>query len=258
VFTLRLAIRREGRIPDTAVLPDPARPELVALVHPGAPADPSAALLELAGAVTHRHTNRRPFRPAVVPADIVEELREAAGHEGARLAVVDQTGRTMIAGLGRVAEQRLRARGGYHAELERWTRPTAGRRDGIPPTAVGPWDALERLPIRDFGLVHPQPGQRAEQFEAYPTIAVLRTPGDDPADWVRAGQALQRVLLAATRRHLATTPISQPVEIAAIREAISDIRAGWWAQMVIRLGYGAPSAATPRRPLIEILEEAAA
>jgi nitroreductase len=255
VFTLRLAIRREGRIPSADILPDPARPDLVALVRTGAPAEPSTAALELAEAIAHRHTNRRPFRPAVVPADVVEELRAAAEREGAGLTVAGPAERTIITGLARAAEQRLRARGEYRAELERWTRPEPGRRDGIPPLAVGPWDALERLPMRDFGLVHPQPRRRAEAFEPYPTIVVLTTPGDGPADWVRAGQALQRVLLTATRRHLATTPISQPVEIPAIREALSNARAGRWAQMVIRLGYGAPAAATPRRPLTQILPE---
>jgi nitroreductase len=258
LFTLRVAIRREGRIPAVTLLPDPARPDLIATVRPGEAAEPSAALLGLAGAITRRHTNRRPFQPFVVPADVVEELQTAAEHEGAALHVANHAVRTMVAGLGRVAEERLRASGGYHAELERWTRPVAGRRDGIPPTAFGPWDALERLPVRDFGLVHPQPWQHAEQFEPYPTIAVLTTTGDEPADWVRAGQALQRVLLTATRRHLATTPISQPVEIPAIREQLSDVRGGRWAQMVIRLGYGVPAAATPRRPLADILEETTA
>jgi nitroreductase len=255
VFTLSLAIRREGRIPSVAVLPDPARPDLVATVRPGDPEPPSAAALELADAIAHRHTNRHPFRDVVVPADIIDELRVAARHEGAVLSIAGRAVRTVIAGLGRVAEERLRARGGYYAELERWTRPAADRRDGIPPLAIGPWDALERLPVRDFGLVHPQPRRRGEPFETFPTIAVLCTPGDEPADWVAAGQALQRVLLTATRRHLATTPISQPVEIPSIREALSGRGR---AQMVIRIGYGGPAAATPRRPLAQILQEAPA
>jgi hypothetical protein len=45
VFTLRLAIRCEGRIPAVEIFPDPARPDLVALVRPGTPAQPSAASL---------------------------------------------------------------------------------------------------------------------------------------------------------------------------------------------------------------------
>jgi hypothetical protein len=67
---------------------------------------------------------------------------------------------------------------------------------------------------------------------------VRATAGDRAHDWVAAGQALQRVLLMATDLHLATTPISQPIEIPAIRELLTIT--GGWAQMILRLGYGRP------------------
>ena len=251
VFTLRLAIRHEGWIPDLAILPEPGDSDLVARVRPGRAAAPSARTEALAEAVARRHTNRRPFTPGVLPADVIEQLAEAAAHEGAAFTIAGAVSRDVILGLGRAAERQLRAQGGYRAELGRWTRRRPAHHDGVPPAAVGPWDALERLPMRDFGLLQPQPA--AEPFEAHPTIGVLATGGDAPIDWVRSGQALQRVLLAATRLSVATTPISQPVEIPAIRELLGDDSAGRWAQMVVRLGYGAPAAATPRRPLAEVL-----
>src|SRR5262249_17693357 len=117
IFNLRLAIRREGRIPYATVLPDPERPDLIAVVRPGLAAAPPTAALGLADAINRRHTNRRPFRAAVVPADVLDELRVAAEHEGAVLTVADHNVRTIITGLGRVAEKRLRDRGGYYAEL---------------------------------------------------------------------------------------------------------------------------------------------
>jgi len=256
VFTLRAAIRGAGWIPTLSLFPEPGPSDLVARVGLDRPADPSPAARDLAAAIPRRHTNRRPFTAAVVRAHVIEELREAAAHEGATLTLAGPASRVTITALARTAERRLQASGGYYAELGRWTRPAPGRRDGIPPAAVGPWDALERLPMRDFGLVHPQPSRRGERFEAYPTIALLTTDGDGPAEWVRAGQALQRVLLVATRLHLATTPISQAVEIPSIRDVLSDGRRGRWAQMLVRLGYGAPAPATPRRPLADVLSSA--
>ena len=258
VFTLRAAMRGEGWIPAVSLLPDPGSLDLVARVRPDRPESPSPAAKRLAAAIGQRHTNRGPFTAAAVAAHAIEDLRAAAEHEGATLTVAGPASRTTIIGLGRLAEQRLRAGGGYFAELGRWTRPAPGRRDGIPAVAIGPWDALERLPLRDFGLVHPQPSRRLERFEAYPTIAVLTTQGDQPADWLRAGQALQRVLLVATGLHLATTPISQPVEVPTVRQVLSDPRRGRWAQMVVRLGYGQPAPATPRRLLDDVLREAPA
>src|SRR5262249_41558083 len=139
------------------------------------------------------------------------------------------------------------------AELTEWTLPAPGRRDGIPPQAFGPWAALETLPLRDFGLTQPQLHRRDEQFEPYPTILLLCTTGDTAEQWVRAGQALQRVLLVATVRGLAATPMSQPLEIPALRQLCTDTGTDRWAQVILRVGYGQPSAATPRRPLADVL-----
>jgi hypothetical protein len=238
------------------LLPDPDVPDLVARIRTDRATTPSAQVEALATAITARHTNRQPFAEAVVPADSMEQLVTAAAKERAILTPADAASREVIIGLAQAAEARLRARGGYRAELGRWTRPRAHRHDGIPPYSTGPWDALEHMPLRDFGLVHRQPASRSERFEAHPTIAVLATDGDGPRQWIQAGQALQRVLLTATRLRLATTPISQPVELPAARELLTDTTAGRWAQMIIRLGYAPPAPPTPRRPLTDILDRA--
>ncbi|MFC7530107.1 hypothetical protein [Actinoplanes sp. GCM10030250] len=170
------------------------------------------------------------------------------------MTVASPAGRNAIIALSQAADRRQRATGGYRAELARWTIHRIAHRDGVPPTAIGPWDALETMPIRDFGLLQPQLNRPTEAFEPYPSIMVLATAGDDAAAWLTAGQALQRVLLTATWHNLATTPISQPVEIPAIREQLTDTRKGIWAQMILRVGYGRPAPATPRRPLSEVLE----
>jgi nitroreductase len=253
IFTLRLAIRREGRLPVLELLPDGDESDRVARVTAGRAAAPTPAVEALAAAIEHRHTNRWPFARSVVPADAIEQLTDAARFEGATLTVASAVSRNAIIGLSQAADRQLRARGGYRAELARWTGPGRGRRDGVPPKAIGPWDALETMPIRDFGLLQPHHQRATETFEPYPTIVILATEGDDPAAWVRAGQALQRVLLTATWLNLATTPISQPIEIPVIRESLTDTGHGVWAQMILRVGYGRPASATPRRPLADVL-----
>jgi nitroreductase len=253
VFTLRLAIRANGHLSGIELFPDPAEPGLVARVRVGPVAGPTPAVEALAAAIAHRHTNRWPFARSVVPADAIDQLIEAARFEGASLTVASAISRNAILGLSQAADRQLRAVGGYRAELARWTMPSSARRDGVPPTAIGPWDALETLPIRDFGLLQPHLDRPTEAFEPYPTIMVLATDGDGPSAWVHAGQALQRVLLTATWLNLASTPISQPIEVPVIRELLTETGDGIWAQMILRLGYGRPGNSTPRRPLREVL-----
>ena len=253
LFTLRLALHGAGYVPRTEILPDPAEPDLVATVTAGDQSVPTPAVAALVAAIPCRHTNRWPFARSVVPADDVEKLVGAARREQAVLSVAGAVARNAIINLSQSADRRLRRKGGYRAELTRWTAPAIGRRDGIPPSAIGPWDALESLPLRDFGLMQPRLSRPSEAFEPYPTIMVLATRGDTPHDWVHAGQALQRTLLTATSLGLATTPISQPVEVPAIRELLTDTGHGVWAQVILRVGYGRPATATPRRPLDEVL-----
>jgi nitroreductase len=253
LFNLRLAMRHQGRMPKVELFPEPTEPDLVARISAGRPAPSTAALTALAAAIPRRHTNRRPFTRDVIPAAVLADLAAAAQSEGATLRVANAVGRGAILSLVRTAEERLRSQGIYRAELDQWTRPVQGRRDGVPPQAFGPWDALEALPLRDFGLTQPQLRRPVEEFEPHPTILVLSTNGDSKEQWVRSGQALQRVLLMVTVHHLAATPMSQPLEMPALRELVTDTLADRWAQVILRLGYATPTASSPRRPLSDVL-----
>jgi hypothetical protein len=243
VFTLRLAMQRAGYQVELTVFPCPGEPDLVARVVAGRPVVVSPAVEALAEAVPHRHTNRRPFALTPVPAEALHHLVDAARREGAVLTVASPAGRDRIMAMAFEAGRRLRDRPGYRAELDRWTGYPP-RHDGVPVWAVGPWDALEAVPVRDFGefcgLKRP-----VEPFEPYPTILVLSTDGDEQPDWLRAGQALQRVLLTATWQDLATTPISQPVEVPEVRKLLCDAATGLFPQMVLGSVTARPRVARP-------------
>jgi hypothetical protein len=251
VLTLRLAIQQAGYRCAVEPFPQPEEETLVARVTAGRPVPVPPEVERLAAAVPHRHTNRWPFSQMPVPAAVLDLLIAAARSEEATLTVASPPSREAIVSMAREADRQLRARPGYRAELQRWSGPGV-RHDGVPMWAVGPWDALESVPLRDFGELSPL-GRPAEKFEPYPTILVLATDRDEPGDWLRAGQALQRVLLTATWQNLATTPIGQPVEVPRLRRALIDPATGGTAQMVLRIGYGRTAGASPRRPLSEVL-----
>nr|MDT0660404.1 nitroreductase family protein [Micromonospora sp. DSM 115978] len=259
VFNLRVAVLAHGRLPLLTVSPDPARPDLLArlTLGPRVAGDDTVRLLHRA--IPRRHTNRRPFRDVAIPGQVLDELAAAARAEGAVLTVPTPVGERRgldgpdpvleVVGLG---DRHCLADPAYWLELDRWTREWPGRRDGVPSAAFGPWPASRTVPIRDFGLLRLVPRRGVRRFERRPTVAVLRTTGDRPRDWLRAGQALQRVLLTATVRGLASTLMTQPLEVPRLRAALAD-PAGRTAQVVIRFGYGPPSAAAPRRPLADLL-----
>lgn len=251
VFTLRLALRNAGFRSDFTIFPEPSEPDLAARVIVTHAAASTPTVDALAAAVPCRHTNRWPFAPTPVAVEVLDELRKAARLEGAVLGTPSPSARETILRLARSADRWLRDQPGYRDELARWTSRRF-RHDGVPARAAGPADAIEVLPIRDF-LALPPPAEHRVRFEPDPTILVLATVGDQWPDWIRAGQALQRVLLTATWKNLATMPISQPGEVPGVRRRLLDPAAGLSVQMVLRVGYGRITDATPRRPLAEML-----
>lgn len=286
VFGLRLGLRRVGRLPCVALQPDPAQPDLLARVWPAGHAARTTAEADLIAAVPHRHTHRGPFSPGEVPARLLDSLVTDAAAEGCELLLI--TDPQVVGRLGRLvrragAEQRANAE--ISAELARWVRAAGSEaRDGVPATARladvtgseqagSPAGAVrltrpawlahsvprphaaarrfpERLAPRDFGL----PGTEQPGGEPPLATAVLMTPGDTVADWLRAGQALDRVLLRAAARWVFASLQSQPIESQRHRQAVRALAGGnGHPQLLLQLGRANTAPATARRPQAEFL-----
>jgi nitroreductase len=252
LLNLRLAVAVAGREPVVRLLPDPAQPQLLAVLRLAGPHRPGEADTDLHAAIPARHTNRRPFSNRPVPPGVLAELVAAASAEGATLHLPghEETARLLYLISG--TEQDLLADPRYRAELARWV---GGNRDsdGIPGSALGPRDPAGRTPVRDFTPDRHQ-SLGYDWFEEDPRLAVLSTAGSTRKDWLHAGQALQRVLLTATTYGIAAAPLTQPLETADAW-LVRDPRAGVeQPQMILRLGYGLPVPQTPRRPVTDVVD----
>lgn len=252
VFNLRLAAVHEGWRPEVQLLPDPYRPGLLATVRLTGPlpADERLSHPFLYDAIARRHTSRRPFTGRPVPEPIVAEMTAAAHAAGARLHVPAITGTRRLLHLVATAEARNQARPDRVAETRAWLKtPGTGTAYGIPVTALGPPDAAGRMPMRDFtgGLSALRPP--ALWFERHVQLGLLWTGHDRRDDWLRAGQALQYVLLTATAHGLRTSLLHQAMEWPDLRSAMAlPHHKRCHPQLLIRFGYGPDGAATPRAP----------
>lgn len=256
LFNLRLAIAVAGRQPVVRLLPDPGQPMLLATVRLAGPCHAEPAERELHAAIARRHTNRCPFSGRPVPPGVLAELTEAARVEGAILHVLDHGETVRVLGLARDAERDQLADPAYRAELAQWAGGVRDR-DGIPDSALGPRSPGSPTPVRDFTPGRPGAPSHA-WFEESPQLAVLSVLSGGKADWLRAGQALQRVLLTATDRGIAASPLTQPLETADAW-LVRDPRTGTeQPQMILRIGYGLTVPPAPRRPVSEVLDESQA
>ena len=190
----------------------------MARLEPAVPRPASFLEEDLFAAVGHRRSNRAPFWPDPVSADMRARLVAAAHAEHAWLDLL--IGMTALTGFAEVAQSadRVLARDPeYQAELSHWAHMDADG-GGVPITAAArAGEPQDLLPQRAYADRPRAPGR---DFEPEPLIAILGSTGDHPADQISAGQALQRVLLTATDGGLATSMISQPIEVPGAREQL--------------------------------------
>ncbi|MFJ9843430.1 Acg family FMN-binding oxidoreductase [Kitasatospora sp. NPDC101155] len=236
-----------GREPVVRLLPRPEKPDLLATVRLAGP--PRAALLrrpDLYQAIWHRRSSRLPFSAEPVPAAVLAELAEAARLDGADLHRPGPSERRTLLDLTARAEHRNLRHPGRHAE-NLAALATPGSRAGIPAYALGPQDSTGRVPLRTFA--GPADGLSRERapFEADPQLLLLTTRHDHRADWLRAGQALQHVLLVLTLHGLRASILYQALEWPDLRAQLADPEHGRCApQMLLRIGYGPAGCPTPR------------
>jgi nitroreductase len=257
LFGLRLGIRELGYLPVVDLLPERSRPDLLARVWLGEPVPATAEERQMLAALPHRHTHRGPFRPGPLPAGLLPRLQHDALIEGATLALItDPVMYQKLATLVAAAARRGAADPVIRAETRRWSRrPDAAARDGVPAQAFPAAGdrAPGRLPQRDFDLgrgigLLPDGGAPAL------ATAVLITTGDGPADWLRAGQAMHRLLIRAATEWVFASLHTQPLEIPAVRDLIrSRLALPGEAQMLLQLGLSGITRPTPRRPPPELL-----
>jgi hypothetical protein len=258
VFNLKVAARHLGWEPGVRLLPDPGEPQLLAAMRLApAPSSGPGPRRDLYDTIWRRHSSRLPFTARSVPPGIISELVDAAQVEGTRIRAAGPALTRRVLALTAEAERRNAADPERRKESREWLRAAADSPYGIPPSALGPQDAFERLPVRDFTGARTTGGLPSAPFETHPLIMVLSTEHDRRADWLRTGQALQHVLLLATAHHLRSSLLHQVVEWPDLRSAARDPSAGAaYLQMLVRLGYGPEGAASPRQRAALTIEDA--
>ena len=206
-----------------------------------------------------RQTNRRRFADDEVPADVLEQLEAAATAEGAELIVVrDPEQRITVASLSQHADEIENLNPAYRAELRAWTSADPGRRDGVPATVVPHVDGTsgDEVPIRDFDSHGQGFLPTNTQSSRNQCLVLLGTAGDNPADWLRAGEALERVLLEITRLGYAVSPLTQITEVPSARAQLrAELGLRMFPHVLLRIGRAATTPSSRRRRLVEVIVE---
>ena len=234
LFNARVSMAGDGIGVDVRRYPDPTQPDLLVSLRPsGATAD--AVLATLGPLLELRQTNRRRFADAAVPPPVIESLEAAAAAEDAALHVVrDPDQRAAVARLSQHADDIENLNPAYRAELRAWTTDDPTRRDGVPGLAVPHVDGSARRQC----------------------LLLLCTDADIPAAWLRAGEALERVLLEITRHGFAASPLTPVIEVPSARAQLRrELGLIGCPHVLLRVGRAPATPASRRRRLVDVLIE---
>ena len=114
--------------------------------------------------------------------------------------------------------------------------------------------AQDEVPIRDFDT-HGEAGlPAATQPSKDQTLVLLCTAGDSPSEWLRGGEALERVLLEISRHGYRASPLTQVTEVPSARaELRRELRLTGYPHVLLRVGRAAATPASRRRRLVDVL-----
>jgi hypothetical protein len=227
---------------------DGARPGLVARLRRGEPCPVEQTTYR---AIYTRRTDRRPFADQPPTHADLDALRTAAERHAVHLQTLTKSQLLAFATAVSRAGLLESTDGAVVADLSAWTSRPSGRRDGVSMrTVTAPGRRTVRP--RDFTGGRPPGLPLGDGTDRGTQYAILFTDGDEPRDWLAAGEALSDVWLTLTARGLAASPISEVVEMPATRATMRRILGGvGYPAIALRVGVpvdpgGAPPASARR------------
>jgi nitroreductase len=207
---------------------------------------------ELFAAICDRHANHEPYEDRPIPPRVLTSLEWYVGDDIRLWMTDDESIRATV--------YALMARANAMQFVDREWREELAERIGE--GAFGtPWlmAKIGQLAVTYLDLSDATTAQDRRRMDSAPVLAALATPTDTPIAQVRAGQALERLWLAATLRGLQLQPMNQILQIPSLK---NDLRMmlpdpDMHPQLTFRLGYGEPEDKhTPRRPAEETMIDA--
>jgi hypothetical protein len=228
--------------------PDPADADHLARIHVEERMPIERGAVCLTQAATQRHTDRRSTPSAPLDYDKLRSIRAAARHEGTDLKLL-RPGQVFA-----LAKASDRARGveaddpECQLELAEWIGRLPSRGIGVPRGALPIGPLTDAAPGR--ALRRPGTDLITESHHHASIFAILHGAGDEPANWLTAGESLSAAWLTATKLNVSVLPLSIVVEVTRSREMVQRLLGGYeLPYLVLRFAAADPHAGeSPRTP----------
>ncbi|WP_169313920.1 hypothetical protein [Stackebrandtia nassauensis] len=179
----------------------------------------------------------------------LERLRAAVETEAAHLHLVRQEDFLPLSLAAQSARDLDRNDPSRDAERTQWV---GGRRNaaGVPGSAIPRHGSRYLLPPRFDGTADVGGSYDPDEGDDLASFVILFADTDDPAAWLRGGEALASAWITATGLGLSVVPFSDVIEIDIARERLRGLLSGvGYPLLVLRVGRPDPKTSpTPLTP----------
>lgn len=244
---LELAVSNLGHRPLVLLLPDRRDPLHLATVRAGESVEPDEGERRLHRAMRRSLDHARPFSTRPVPAPLWQRLHSAWLPPGVQaLPMADGRLRSIGTVLAAAARHRL----------DRDRDPSLADVDGSLGPCLhaiangGPNGIAGGVPNGIAGSI--AGGAALAQRLSTGRLLLITTASDRPADWLRAGWAVQNLWLTAVSGGLAASVVGGVLDAPGVRAALASRLgqgAGDYPQLLLRIGWPADPVAVPAAPL---------
>lgn len=246
------ALAADGWATQVDRVPDPADPDLLARIRLTESVPVTADSMHVFQNLRLRHTDRRPVSGTAPDPSAVESVRRAATGNGIDVQMLTAEQVDALGSACARADAIEAADPSQRLELAYWVGGERAAGTGMGPEVIPADEPSGAVPGRDFVRTGTLPVHGDSEGAAI--YLMLFGSGDDPVDWLRAGEALSGAWLTATGLGLSVLPFSSVIEVAVVRESLrQSVLAGLGEPyLVVRLGNPDPehglAARTPRLP----------
>lgn len=236
---------------DVKYLPDPAQPELVAVVHfTGQSVSASLETRELFYAIPLRYTDRSAYSSRPIHPRDLEQILAYSRDKGVEFYMTDDPALKTKANTLMVRADAIQfANPAFRRELGKWIG------EGV---FGQPWliAKLGQMAVTYLNLVDSSGSQTAETLMNAPVLAALCTRENDRVSQIKVGQVFERLALTAIMLNIGVQPMSQILQVSECKTEVSQLLPlnNLYPQFTFRLGYiEADKTSSPRRDVGEVL-----
>ncbi|MBI2042534.1 MAG: nitroreductase family protein [Candidatus Nealsonbacteria bacterium] len=206
-------------------------------------------------ATSERRSNRNQYKNRPIPEDVIRALKDLNRDEGLRIDfVTSYKTRAQIADISSRAMGRIMSRSPFRRELAHWLRTNITRKkDGMPGSGHGMSLLVSCIAphiLRHVDVSKVEAKKERKRIMNFPAVVVISSRGNHRQQWLKVGELLEMILLAAQSKS-----IDSAIRVASIEDQIAreELRQAlglrnFEPQMLFGLGYAEKTAPhSPRR-----------